>query len=258
MTLNLKTITHIIFDVDGTLYSKDAVYDEEIGSIEDSHEFMRYAAYSKAVKGKTLEEIAEEVIAEYHQHITERTLMKAVKQFPDELKHRYKELVEKHRSNGNLFAKEFGANIDYFAKLVCNVDFGALLKKDDELIQTIGFLKAKGYKLGILTNEVYATIDKIVNVLGLCMDDFRLETGSQYPIFCKENGVAKPDTKAFINLLRLNNIPQNRALCVGDSLSKDIEPAVEVGMIGVLVGDSAENNQYLTIAAVHELKRYLR
>ena len=61
---------NIIFDVDGTFYNKKKPFNTKLGSINDSHEFFRYATYSKALaRPDQMNRIAKEVITEYNKSI---------------------------------------------------------------------------------------------------------------------------------------------------------------------------------------------
>ncbi|MBD3313515.1 HAD hydrolase-like protein [Candidatus Woesearchaeota archaeon] len=252
--------SYIIFDVDGTLYDKSRVYNKELGSIMDSHLFLRYATYFKLKSSgkKNLECTADQVISEYNEHICNKTLLDAIKHFPEDMVKEYLGLVKRNISNGNVFVNEFGASRDYLARILGNIDFRNILVEDQRLQETIHNLKNKKCALGILTNEVYSTIEKVFEVLGLEMKDFKLETGTEYPIACKETGVSKPDIESFRHLLELNHIKPENSTYIGDSISKDIKPSLEAGMLAVLVNYESEEPimscaEYKIINSIYEL-----
>lgn len=68
MILKKSELTHIIFDIDGTLYNKKREYKPGKGSIEDAHEFFRYATFSQAVNSKGVfnqNDLINKVVEEY-------------------------------------------------------------------------------------------------------------------------------------------------------------------------------------------------
>jgi HAD superfamily hydrolase (TIGR01549 family) len=256
----LKNITHIFFDVDGTLYDKNKEYIAGKGSVDDAHKFFRYQTYELALKNhENMQFVAEESVRQYKMAMEQGVLQQTISYFPEELKKRYNDLVNKHESNGKLFMNEFGTSIDYFARIVEHVDFDSILLPDPFLQETIQYLKREGYSLGILTNEVYATIVKISRAMAFSIRDFSLNTGTEYPIFCKETGTSKPDISSFVHALKMNNILPQKAAYVGDSYSKDIVPALSAGMTAIHIKHSEPGilqvKEYTQIGAIQDLRQ---
>lgn len=162
----------------------------------------------------------------------EETLLKAIAEFPQELKNKYKEVLKKHGSNGKIFVNEFGTESGFFAKIVGNVDFESVLTEDKELQKMIQNLKQKGYGLGILTTEVYNTIHTVADILGISLNDFKIETGTQYPILCSENvKEKKPSPEGFQRLIQITNVTSPKQIMyVGDDFKKDVEAPLNCGL----------------------------
>lgn len=250
MAFEKSELTHVIFDVDGTLYDKKREYKLGKGSIEDAHEFFRYNTFSQALESKrkfNQDDLINRVVEEYKKRNREGTLLKAIEKFPGEIKNRYKELLKKHGSNGKVFVNEFDADSGFFARIVGNVDFEAILTEDKELQKMVQELKQKGYKLGILTTEVYNTVQTIADILGISLDDFKLETGTQYPMLCSENvKEKKPSPEGFQKLIHLTNVVSPKQIVyVGDHFKKDIEASLNCGLQAVQVAyDGTGKNSF--------------
>lgn len=83
---------------------------------------------------------------------------------------------------------------------------------------------------------------------------------SHFDIFTeREIQFKKPDKRAFLEVLRkMKTIPEE-AVMVGDSLEKDIMPAIDLGITGILIDREGKvsDNSIVTIKSLKELKRYL-
>jgi len=258
--MNNKKLTHILFDVDGTLYDKRRAYNPGSGCIEDSHEFFRYNTYALLSSGFSLEETLNVVLDSYKTHVKERQILSNLERFSESYKRMFHNKVEQGGSNGNVFVNEFGASKDYFARLVGQIDFSSVLARDELLVELISGLKQK-YHLGIITNEVYSTIEKVSSVLGFSINDFKMETGSEFHLFCKETGVSKPNLQSFSRPLELNNLLPEQAVYVGDSFSKDIKPVISLGMNAVHVTNNGsyvlDKTNYVEVGSIYDLSRVL-
>lgn len=235
MKFNPKEIKYIFFDVDGTLYNKQKEYFPGRGSIADSHNFLRYFAYQKAVEGVL--NFADAVVKEYRKHIQEGTLVQAVQQIPEGIKQEYDNLVIRHGSNGKVFAHEFCTDSSFLARIINKIDFKSILPKDQELQNMINQLKGSSYKLGILTTEVYGTVEQVFDALGLSVQDFSVDTGTKYPIFCAENiANKKPSNEGFMRIIESTK-PEHpgQILYVGDHIKKDVEAAMKNGLQAALI-----------------------
>ncbi|MFH1916236.1 MAG: HAD family hydrolase [Nanoarchaeota archaeon] len=253
-------ITHILFDVDGTLYDKNKEYVSGNGTIMDSHEFFRYGAFMWRLSGLKLEDASGMIVAEYQGLAETRKLRSWIDAVPVEIKRLYAGFLQQYGSNGNVFHHRFGTSKSFLACLLEHIDFGSLLCPDDETISAISHLKEQ-YHLGIITNETYKTTCAVICASGLSLDDFSLPTGTNYPVFCRETGVAKPNPASFQHAIDVLSIDPGKCVYVGDSVEKDVLPAKEVGMRPVLIvygQDIKERDRYVQIGYLSDLERLLK
>ena len=91
-----------------------------------------------------------------------------------------------------------------------------------DAIETLLYLKKKGYKLGIIANQPKGTEERL-KCYGL-IDFFSLVFSSF------EVGLSKPDARLFKLALKESGSEGDNSFMVGDRLDNDIYPAKEVGM----------------------------
>ncbi|MFH1064318.1 MAG: HAD family hydrolase [Candidatus Woesearchaeota archaeon] len=248
--MNTNDISHLIFDVDGTLYDKQREYIVGHGSIEDSHEFFRYATYSRArAQGNILDEAAliEEVGHEYRKKLRGGQLIDAIRAYSEEIKREYTTLVKKHGSNGKVFVNEFGTDSRFFAQIVGKTDFENILAEDRMFTQTLDTLRNRGYSLGILTTEVFSTVETVARVMGFSLDTMAFENykgkpelisreGTNYPILCSENVKdKKPSREGFDKIMSITGAPASNIVYVGDHIKKDVSAPLALGMNAIHV-----------------------
>lgn len=98
--------------------------------------------------------------------------------------------------------------------------------EDEELFpftaSTLNYLKEKGYKLGIIANQVSGTTDRLKEWNLLCYFDVIASSDIL--------GVAKPDKAIFEKALIMANCKAQNAIMVGDRMDNDILPAKQLGM----------------------------
>ena len=232
--------------VDGTLYRKDVEYIPDHGSIQDSHDFFRFSAYERLKQGQSPEQISQELVALYKAAIQEGTLKTFIDSVPDGLKSELGELIPRHRSsNARVMMDLFGTSSTFLHEMLSSIDFDFILAADPKLRQLIERLKDSGYKLGILTTEVYDTVQKVLRILGLDITDFHINTGHQIPILTTENvKEKKPSAEGFERLVKgFGASSPNNVVYVGDHIVKDIEGSIRCGLqsIHVLNRDDGED-----------------
>lgn len=91
-----------------------------------------------------------------------------------------------------------------------------------DTVETLTYLKQKGYKLGIIANQVPGT-KKRLKERGL-LDFFDVVAASA------EAGVSKPDPNLFLLALQEAHCTPEKALMAGDRVDNDILPAKMLGM----------------------------
>ncbi|MEM4703577.1 MAG: HAD-IA family hydrolase [Candidatus Bathyarchaeia archaeon] len=97
-----------------------------------------------------------------------------------------------------------------------------------EAVDTLNLLKAKGIKLGIVTNGFKTEIDQILHKLGL-ENYFDVGVGADS---CRK---AKPDKKIFWYALEKLGVQAEEALFVGDDFEADYAGAIKAGLHALLL-----------------------
>ncbi|HEY5152624.1 MAG TPA: HAD family hydrolase [Candidatus Saccharimonadales bacterium] len=125
----------------------------------------------------------------------------------------------------------------------CKVNPHEFLSPDKEL-NAIMLELSKKYKLGIISNLKRSHMLEVLDALGLSAELF--------PLLVTEDIVKeiKPDHEPFLKAIELSGYAANECLYVGDSPTKDMQPAKEVGMITVLVGNNIAEEQAQYIDAI--------
>ncbi|PVX23403.1 MAG: hypothetical protein CW691_10685 [Candidatus Bathyarchaeum sp.] len=112
---------------------------------------------------------------------------------------------------------------------------------------TLSGLKAKGLKIGLVSNGFKQDLDRVLGELDLkkwfdaivCIDSCNC---------------AKPDKRIFLYALDQLGIQANEAIFVGDSVLYDYEGAVKVGIKPYLIDrENKPQSRYDTIASLSEL-----
>lgn len=247
----MKRVKHVIFDVDGTLYRKGVEYNQNTGSIQTAHDFFRYMAHQMLKGGTEPGEVSSFLVNEYVRRVGDGTLNERVALIGESEKQEWNALVDEYGANGKVFdyhhgLKERGFE-NFLHNMLANIDFRRTLDKDPELIKTLEHLKSGGYDLGILTSELYSTIQDVADAMGFDMEDFHIgdnpehpdlfsESDSRhYPIICRNNSIAKPSTDGFERVMRILGANPEELVYVGDSKDKDIKPPLSLGWRAVLV-----------------------
>ncbi|MBQ8302090.1 MAG: HAD family hydrolase [Clostridia bacterium] len=88
--------------------------------------------------------------------------------------------------------------------------------------ETLEVLKARGYHLGIIANQVNGTAQRLEN--------FGIAKFFDVIVASAEYGIAKPDRRIFEKALELAKCQASNSVMVGDRLDNDIVPAKALGM----------------------------
>lgn len=167
---------------------------------------------------------------------------------PDEAKALLKETAEKLKGTVTHVTKvrtmaELGYSREQVHEVFCEVDPAEFLKPDRDLALVIKQLSKK-YQLGIISNFKRSHMLEILQALDLSPDWF--------PLLITEDIVQeiKPDHEPFLKAIELSGHAAGACLYVGDSPTKDMQPAKEVGMKTILIGDKIpqEQAQYIDAA----------
>ena len=100
-------------------------------------------------------------------------------------------------------------------------------------------LRAKGYKTAIISDGMpKKQYEKILRL--------KVENLFDTIIISDEVGIRKPNQLIFRYCLDRCNVEPNEAIYIGDRLDKDIEPAIQVGMYGVLIHRGGKWDPHVT------------
>lgn len=182
------------------------------------------------------------------------TLDKLGLKYDDEVVQKLNELVDVYEDKYSIYTKE---NFLNFLNKECNInlpiEFVDILmdeqcdcydKYTDEEIDTIKYLSSK-YDLICVTN--WFTRPQIE----------RLKGAGIYKYFKLVSGGDEHELKPSLNAF---NMIENKSECImiGDSLKKDIYPALELGMKVVLItNEDIKDSRFKTIKNITELKEML-
>ncbi len=128
-----------------------------------------------------------------------------------------------------------------------------LIPKVKDMLQ---YLYGK-YNLHIATNASDSTEEEIKSCLKrVDIDRFFDE------VFCyRTTGFKKPDAKFFNYILKKLKAKRDDCLMIGDSLTEDVEGAIESGLSSIYYTDGAdkkiEEKRYQTIVSMNELLKIL-
>ncbi len=129
-------------------------------------------------------------------------------------------------------AKELGFSPEQvYEKAFDKVVPSDFLVKDEALEVVISRL-AQRYSLGIISNLKKSHVIKVVDALGLCADNFH------YLVTLDIVTEIKPAAEPFLKAIELANCTAAECLYIGDSPTKDMGPAKEVGMKTILIADN--------------------
>jgi len=127
----------------------------------------------------------------------------------------------------------------------------ACLQVYPDAAETLGKLKLRKVKLGIVTNALEQEIQKIFEKLGL-KNVFDVAVGCDA---CKK---AKPSKEIFCYALAKLHVQPENTIFVGDSVKYDYEGAQKVGMKPVLISRNGDpHDRVETIRNLSEILKYV-
>ena len=148
----------------------------------------------------------------------DKMLTEVMKMLKKELKH-----VTKVRA-----MEELGFTRSQVHNSFCKVNPYNFLSKDTELISILNMLSCS-YNLGVISNFRRSHLEKILDAVGISKDFFRWMVTED---IVEE---IKPSPIPFHMAVKLSGSRAAQCLYVGDSPTKDMRPAKEIGMATVLV-----------------------
>jgi len=120
----------------------------------------------------------------------------------------------------------------------------------DDVMPTLELLKNNSIKIGMISNCMPKTGEEISTMpLAHFFDVF---------IYSYRIGYSKPSTELFQHALHVLQVRAEEALMVGDSVEKDVEGALSVGMHAVLLDRDDKNSYTPKITTLHDLWTFMR
>ena len=119
----------------------------------------------------------------------------------------------------------------------------------DDAIETLQYLKQKGYLIAIISNSPPTSHDQLANL--------QIKQYVDHAIFSFEVGMRKPEKEVFLHLLRKMNVNPSEAVMVGDSMKNDIRGAIVAGIDAVLLDRNNESNYEPRISSLLQLRDIL-
>jgi FMN phosphatase YigB (HAD superfamily) len=134
------------------------------------------------------------------------------------------------------------------------VDPGAFLEPDPKLNMMLQKL-SQNYELGIITNVLKKAVDKILSALALDSGMFT------HFVSVDNTQNSKPHSEPFLKAIKLSDNKPEQCVYVGDSITKDLIPAKQVGMktIWVSQGQSYEGPNIDSVATtIYDVQEALK
>lgn len=141
-----------------------------------------------------------------------------------------KQIADDHRlrfnGRGERSFETYGLGSSEFYEAICTLDPQAYIRPMPQAQELLCRLKAKGYKLGVITDGPAAQANKILKAAGISKDLFSIFIGW-------EKGSALPkggSSEIYRKVMTAENLDPEEVLMVGDSVETDIIPAAACGL----------------------------
>lgn len=128
---------------------------------------------------------------------------------------------------------------------------------ENSIYETLKIIKNKGYKIGVISNTCYYD-----DVMKECFKKANIYDLIDSFTFSYSLRIGKPNKTIFNRAMEVMEIVPAEAAMVGDSLEKDIKPALDLGMKGIWL--NSENNNIksdiipdIKITSIAELIKYI-
>lgn len=119
----------------------------------------------------------------------------------------------------------------------------------DDVDATLRELKARGLKIGLITNGHRS--------LTAFQSHFELDGLIDVTLASREHGYMKPHASIFRAALELAQVPASESVMVGDSYTHDVLGAESVGMRGVLISRGGNAPDGITAPVIQSLSELL-
>lgn len=97
----------------------------------------------------------------------------------------------------------------------------------EDAIETLQYLKNKGYKIAIISNSPPTSKDQLA--------DLKIKEYIDKEIFSFNLGSRKPEKEIFLSCLLEAGVKPSEAVMIGDSMKNDIKGAKNVGIDAILI-----------------------
>lgn len=201
---------------------------------------------NKLDKNIILDEVKNEFYNAWMEGIKDRKITYKeypIEEFLNKFLHKYKINLTKEQCIEiiNLFYTEYREQV-YF---------------EEDIYKILDKLKSKGYKIGIISNTCYYD-----EVMIECFKKVKIYNLIDSFTFSYSLRVGKPNKSIFIEALNKMNIAPEESVMVGDSLEKDIKPALDIGMNAILYNSKnhieyIDNKPYKEINKISQLLNIL-
>jgi HAD superfamily hydrolase (TIGR01549 family) len=167
----------------------------------------------------------------------------------DQAKQLLNDTTEKLKATGKHVTKIRAAKeLGFSPEQVYELAFDKVVPSDfltrDEALDAVIAGLAQRYSLGIISNLKRSHVTKVIDALGLTADSFK------YLITLDIVQEIKPAAEPFLKAIELAGCDANECMYIGDSPTKDMHPAKEVGMKTVLIADNPTDEEMLHADAV--------
>ena len=163
----------------------------------------------------------------------------------DEATSKYEENIDsltRETFTNYILSLNYGIDADTINKIIDN-DCNRYTKASKELIDLLDYLSSK-YELVVVTNWFCDVQSKRLENSGILKYFKKVYASSEYK--------SKPNKEIYLAALGSNK--PNECVMIGDSIEKDIEPAIKLGMDAILIGYS---DKYKCVKNVVEIKEML-
>ncbi|MBM3898131.1 MAG: HAD family hydrolase [Thaumarchaeota archaeon] len=145
----------------------------------------------------------------------------------------------------------------FYTTMAAKVPCKELIKKDTKLAKMLKQLRAKGYKLGLLTNTGRPLVGKILEALGISQGTFDIMATST-------ETELKPSEEPYIYIAKKLNVSLRDCAYVGDRYEMEIETAEKVGMTTIMLRNSMledspkKGRSDYNIKSIYEIPSFLK
>lgn len=146
---------------------------------------------------------------------------------------------------------------DMLGKITKEEFFNAFFKRRfdytdaiDGMLELIRDLKAKGRKLGVITDGISEIQHRKAETLGI-------DKIFDYVFASGDFGYGKPDTKFFFGAMKKANVSANESIMIGNNIDSDVFGALASGMKAIYFGPKPKNYKVTWAANADDLRKIL-